>query len=54
MLDASPDGDSFSALWKFLAKAASQVKTSLYNHQVVFLLLNLLGWSQEQLVSRRG
>lgn len=34
MIDTSPDGDSFSTLWKFLTKVASQVKTSSpYNHQ---------------------
>lgn len=34
MIDTSPDGDSFSTLWKFLTKVASRVKTSsLCNHQ---------------------
>lgn len=44
MIDTSPDGDSFSTLWKFLTKVASQVKTSsMYNHQGCVTAPKLLG-----------
>lgn len=44
MIDTSPDGDSFSTLWKFLTKVASQVKTSsMYNHQGCVTVPKLLG-----------
>lgn len=44
MIDTSPDGDSFSTLWKFLTKVASQVKTSsMYIHQGCVTVPKLLG-----------
>lgn len=44
MIDTSPDGDSFSTLWKFLTKAASQLKTSSpYNHRGCGATPKLLG-----------